>query len=76
MRVFWPMPPAWSMTFAMPKSRIFGVNLPTGSRAKITFSGFKSRCTIPCAWAMESPWSNPWTMVADCIKGTRPPLCV
>ena len=57
-RVRAPIPPAASITFAMPKSRIFATSLAW----TITFSGFKSRCTMPCACAAPTPARAPWTM--------------
>ena len=38
-------------SFARPKSRI----LTSPSRVTIRFSGFRSRCTMPAAWALASP---------------------
>ena len=38
-------------SFATPKSRIF----TRSSRVMKTFSGFRSRCTTPFAWAAASP---------------------
>jgi hypothetical protein len=46
---------AWATSFAMPKSRIFAQGSPDRRRTMNTFSGFKSRCTSPAAWAWARP---------------------
>ena len=52
-------PPAYSGDdLARPKSRI----LTTPSRVTIRFSGFRSRCTMPRAWAAASP-SATWAAI-------------
>ena len=46
---------AGSAIFAIPKSRIFVTSRPEPVRARNTFSGLRSRCTTPRAWAASSP---------------------
>ncbi|GAO05322.1 hypothetical protein PSR1_04231 [Anaeromyxobacter sp. PSR-1] len=48
-------PELGSVILAMPKSRIFATSRPLPVRARNTFSGFRSRCTTPMAWAAPRP---------------------
>ena len=58
------MPPAASMTFAIPKSRIFTDERARRRRAsRKTLSGLRSRCTMPCACAAARPARMPCRMV-------------
>ena len=46
-----PLPEPFAVSFARPKSRI----LTSPSFVTITFSGFRSRCTIPASCAFARP---------------------
>ena len=55
-----PLSPAGAVSFARPKSRILAVP----SLVTITFSGLRSRCTIPVSWALARP-SAIWVATAS-----------
>ncbi len=64
--------PAGSAIFAIPKSRIFVTSRPEGDRARNTFSGFRSRCTTPRAWATSSPAQICQRIGTACSGGRNP----
>lgn len=56
------------LSFARPKSRIFG----RPSRVTKTFSGFRSRWTIPFSWAAERPSAHPGGQLESAPRRQRP----
>jgi hypothetical protein len=72
------MPPALvrrvsCMERAMPKSRSLATpSLPSAPRQTKMFSGFRSRCTMPCCSAWASPASSPSSTPPACASVIRP----
>ena len=74
-RVREPMPPAASITLAMPKSSTLTMKVPSGPRVRNTLSGLRSRWMTPWACAEASPARIPWRIGTACATGMRPPFC-
>ena len=56
-RLFW-RPESLPRIFATPKSRTFTCSSPSGRRVTMMLSGFRSRCTMPLAWASTSAFAT------------------
>ncbi len=65
--------PSEPPSFASPKSRMLITTRPCTSRLTKTFSGFRSRCTMPLRCAALTP-SKIWSNHSATIRGWRPPL--
>ena len=65
-----PLASSGSVSFARPKSRI----LTNPSFDTMTFSGFRSRCTIPAACAFASPSATCAPMASRRFAGSAPSL--
>ena len=63
-----PLPDCGCASFAKPKSRI----LTSPSSPTITFSGFRSRCTIPAPCALASPSAICTAICSNCRTGSAP----
>ena len=63
-----PLSPVGAVSFASPKSRILAVP----SFVTITFSGFRSRCTIPVSWALASPSAICVATASSFFSGSGP----
>jgi hypothetical protein len=70
-RVLWP-PVAPPISLAMPKSSSLGISGDSSSATRNTFSGFRSRWTIPAAWAASSARAIPRKIGTASSAGMRP----
>ena len=70
--------PSFAVNFAMPKSRTFTVTPPASSFFRKMLSGFRSRSTIPFAWAASTASTTGKRSEATSRTGTGPrppPAC-
>jgi hypothetical protein len=64
-----------SKILLMPKSRIFAMVFPSGSRCKKMFAGLRSRWMIPCECARSSAFATHWK-TSQANSGSSVPLAL